>query len=143
MRASTKNIENNMKQDFDPNRHAMWMTNRIQAEIHDLVVEGVVPAELNGIFCTVGPESAFLPKPQYEHVPIHGDGMLSSVRIRDGKATYKSKFVMSEKLKAEMAAGKAVFGAYRNPWTDDPGMKELIATIQTPRSISAETRFSF
>lgn len=114
-----------MKQDLDPNRHAMWMTNRVQAEIHDLPIEGKVPNELEGIFCTVGPESAFLPKPAFHHVPIHGDGMLSSVRIKNGKATYKSKYVMSDKLKAEMEAGKALFGAYRNPWTDDPGTEAI------------------
>ena len=108
-----------MTKEIDPNRHARWMSGRVQADIHDLSIEGEIPEALEGIFCTVGPEPAFLPKPEYEHVIIDGDPMLSSVRIQKGKASYKSRYLETEKLTAQLAAGRNIFGTYRNPWTDE------------------------
>lgn len=48
------------------------------------------------------------------------------MRIRDGHADFKQKFVRTEKFVIERAARRAVFGKYRNRYTDDPRVKYKI-----------------
>lgn len=104
----------------------MWLTSRIEADIHELEIEGRIPPELDGMFCTVGPEPLFAPRADLSHhIPIHGDGLMSSVSISNGRASYKSRYVHTDKYKLEKAAGKALFGAYRNPFTDDPACADV------------------
>ncbi|GLT84186.1 hypothetical protein SLE2022_024330 [Rubroshorea leprosula] len=73
----------------------------------DLIVKGYLPECLNGEFVRVGPNPKFAPVAGYHW--FDGDGMVHGVRIKDGKATYVSRFVTTSRLKQEEFFGGAKF----------------------------------
>src|SRR5262245_17381090 len=74
----------------------------------DLRVIGAIPRDLNGTYYRNGPNPAFEPKGRYHW--FDGDGMIHAVTIRDGKASYRNRYVMSDGLREEMKAGQALYG---------------------------------
>ncbi|RYQ95756.1 hypothetical protein Ahy_B08g091105 isoform B [Arachis hypogaea] len=62
---------------------------------------------LNGEFVRVGPNPKFAPVAGYHW--FDGDGMIHGLRIKDGKATYVSRFVRTSRLKQEEYFGGAKF----------------------------------
>ncbi|WP_374531324.1 carotenoid oxygenase family protein [Novosphingobium sp.] len=99
--------------------------NRLQGEIADLEVEGEVPSELDGAFYRVHPDPQFAPKFADDQF-FNGDGMISMFRFRNGRVDFKQRYAQTDKWKLENAAGRALFGAYRNPLTDDEAVKGQI-----------------
>ena len=91
---------------------------RIEADLGALEVEGVVPAEIDGAFYRVAADHQFPPRFAND-VPFNADGMVSMFRFRDGNVSLRSRYVQTDRWKAERAAGRALFGRYRNKWTDD------------------------
>ena len=98
---------------------------RFEADIHDLEVEGEVPAQLNGTYHRVHPDQQFPPMFDNDQF-FNGDGLISLFRFRNGKVDFKQRFAQTDKFKLERKAGKALFGAYRNPLTDAPEVKNRI-----------------
>ncbi|HEY5412855.1 MAG TPA: carotenoid oxygenase family protein, partial [Caulobacteraceae bacterium] len=94
---------------------------RIEVDIEDLEIEGAVPPEIDGAFYRVGADHQFPPRFMND-VPFNGDGMVSMFRFKDGKVALKSRYVQTDRFKAERTAGRALFGRYRNKWTDDPAV---------------------
>jgi carotenoid cleavage dioxygenase-like enzyme len=101
---------------------------RFEGDLYDLEVEGRIPAGLDGTFFRVGPDQAFPPK-MGDANPFNGDGIVTAFRIKDGHADMKHRYVMTNRLKAERAARKGLFGDYRNPFTDDPSVKGVHRTV--------------
>lgn len=75
--------------------------------ITDLPVKGYLPECLNGEFVRVGPNPKFSPVAGYHW--FDGDGMIHGLRIKDGKATYVSRYVRTSRLKQEEYFGVAKF----------------------------------
>lgn len=98
---------------------------RFEADIIDVEVEGVIPPELNGTFHRVHPDQQFPPMFDSDQF-FNGDGLISLFKFRGGKVDFKQRYAQTDKFKLERAAGKALFGAYRNPLTDDPSVKGRI-----------------
>lgn len=98
---------------------------RLEGDILDLEVEGEVPTTLNGTFHRVHPDAQFPPKFDNDQF-FNGDGMVSLFRFRGGTIDFKQRYVQTDKWKLERAAGRALFGAYRNPLTDDDSVKGRI-----------------
>ncbi|WOL16922.1 carotenoid 9,10(9',10')-cleavage dioxygenase [Canna indica] len=73
----------------------------------DLIVRGTLPECLNGEFVRVGPNPKFVPVAGYHW--FDGDGMIHGMRIKDGKATYVSRYVKTSRLKQEEYFGGAKF----------------------------------
>ncbi|XP_009138676.1 carotenoid 9,10(9',10')-cleavage dioxygenase 1 [Brassica rapa] len=71
------------------------------------VVHGFLPECLNGEFVRVGPNPKFDPVAGYHW--FDGDGMIHAVRIKDGKATYVSRYVKTSRLKQEEFFGAPKF----------------------------------
>jgi carotenoid cleavage dioxygenase len=94
---------------------------RIEADIGDLEVVGEVPREIDGAFYRVAADHQFAPRFAND-VPFNGDGLVSMFRFRDGQVSLKSRYVHTDRFLAERAAGRALFGRYRNKWTDDPSV---------------------
>uniref|UniRef100_M4CUD1 Uncharacterized protein n=1 Tax=Brassica campestris TaxID=3711 RepID=M4CUD1_BRACM len=69
--------------------------------VKDLPVHGFLPECLNGEFLRVGPNPKFDPVAGYLWQMIHG------VRIKEGKATYSSRYVKTSRLKQEEFFGAA------------------------------------
>ncbi|OMP10070.1 Carotenoid oxygenase [Corchorus olitorius] len=72
-----------------------------------LPLQGHLPECLNGEFVRVGPNPKFAPVAAYHW--FDGDGMIHGLRIKDGKATYVSRFVRTSRLKQEEFFGGAKF----------------------------------
>lgn len=94
---------------------------RIEAEVRDLEVEGELPAQLSGSYYRCGPDPRFPPR-LGDDINLNGDGMVSLMRFDAGHVDFRSRYVRTEKFRLESAARKALFGAYRNPYTDDPSV---------------------
>ncbi|WP_091149006.1 carotenoid oxygenase family protein [Novosphingobium sp. CF614] len=100
----------------------MNMPSRIEADIADLVHEGTIPQELDGAFFRVQPDPQFPPR-LGDDIAFNGDGMIARFHFHDGRCDFRQRWARTDKWKLENAAGKALFGAYRNPLTDDPSVK--------------------
>lgn len=94
---------------------------RVEVDLGDLEIIGAVPREIDGAFYRVAADHQFPPLFEKD-VPFNGDGMISMFRFHDGHVSLKSRYVRTERFKAEHAAGRALFGRYRNKWTDDPSV---------------------
>jgi carotenoid cleavage dioxygenase-like enzyme len=95
---------------------------RAEVDLLDLeVIEGAIPADLTGTFYRCGPDPQFPPKLGTD-IYLNGDGIVTMFRFAGGHVDMKSRYVRTEKFEAERAARKALFGAYRNPFTDDPSV---------------------
>ena len=104
---------------------------RMEGEVHDLDVVGEIPAELNGAFFRVQPDPAFPPL-LGDDIAFNGDGMITQFRFENGRVHFRQRYAQTDKFKLERKAGRALFGAYRNPLFDDPSVKgEIRGTANT------------
>ncbi len=75
----------------------------------DLPVIGELPRQLDGMFVRTGSN------PRYEVIKGYhwfgGDGMLHGVRLQNGKASYRNRFVQTEAYRKEKAAGRALWSS--------------------------------
>ena len=94
---------------------------RAEVDLQDLEVEGEIPREIGGVFYRVAADHQFPPR-FAQDVPFNGDGMVSMFRFDRGRVHLRSRYVHTDRFKAERAAGRALFGRYRNKWTDDPSV---------------------
>jgi len=88
----------------------------------DLEVEGEIPAEIEGAFFRAGADPYFEPIVDKDTF-LSGDGVVSRFLIKDGKVDFDLRYVNTQRHELELAARKALFGAYHNPYTDDPSVK--------------------
>ena len=94
-----------------------WPDNRFLrgnfAPVHEEIVAdglrviGRLPSELNGVYLRTGPNPQFPPRNRYHW--FDGDGMLHGVRIQDGRASYRNRYVRTEGWREERKAGKALY----------------------------------
>jgi carotenoid cleavage dioxygenase len=95
----------------------------VEAEVRYLpVIDGAVPEEIAGAFYRVAPDPQFPPLGE-DDIWFNGDGMVTRFEFNRGDVSLRQRWVHTDKFKRERAAGRALFGAYRNPLTDDPSVK--------------------
>ncbi|KAL7153378.1 hypothetical protein ABFS83_04G164700 [Erythranthe nasuta] len=71
------------------------------------IVEGHLPSCLDGAYIRVGPNPQFIPRGPY-HL-LDGDGMLHSIRISGGGATFCRRYVKTYKYQVENKMGYPIF----------------------------------
>ncbi|GAB3618269.1 carotenoid oxygenase family protein [Okibacterium endophyticum] len=101
---------------------------RIEADIHGLeCIQGEIPAHLDGTYYKVVMDRQY-PKFVDEGTlgNFNDDGMAISFRFSKGRVDYKSRFIRTPRFQAERAAGRALFGRYRNPLTDRPEVEGMV-----------------
>lgn len=82
----------------------------VDKEVHEqelVVVEGKLPAGLEGAFVRNGPNPLLKPVAGYHW--FDGDGMLHTVRLKGGVASYSNRWVETSRLKQERKAGRPMF----------------------------------
>jgi carotenoid cleavage dioxygenase len=79
-----------------------------------LPVQGTLPTDLVGHYVRNGPNPMFPPLGSYTY-PLEGDGMLHGVWFEDGQVRYRNRWVRTQGMNAEIAAGKALFGGLMSP----------------------------
>lgn len=92
---------------------------RIEGDVFDCEVDGVIPAELEGTYYRNSADPQYPPR-LGKDIFLNGDGMIHMVRIAGGHADLKTRYVRTPKFLAERAVRRGLIGAYRNPFTDDP-----------------------
>ncbi|EKG14270.1 Carotenoid oxygenase [Macrophomina phaseolina MS6] len=99
---------------------------RFEADVYELEVIGQLPADLHGAFYRVQPDHAFPPLFGEDEVPLNGDGNVCCFYFKDGHVDFKNRYVRTPKFLAERAARRALFGRYRNKYTDDPRVRNVL-----------------
>ncbi|KIX09775.1 uncharacterized protein Z518_00856 [Rhinocladiella mackenziei CBS 650.93] len=100
---------------------------RLEGDIFDLEFDGVIPPEINGTFYRIQPDHRFPPIFE-DDIHFNGDGSVTAIRIQDGHADFKQRYVRTDRYRAETKARRALFGRYRNPYTDNETVKGVIRT---------------
>ncbi len=86
---------------------------------HTLQVIGELPPDLSGMFLRNGPNPQWSPIGRYHW--FDGDGMLHGVRIHNGTASYRNRYVRTRGWQIEHEAGKAIWsGLLEPPQMDNP-----------------------
>ena len=96
---------------------------RFEADIYDCEVTGQIPRELDGAFYRLHPDWLYPPNPP-DDIPLAADGYVSMFRFRNGVVDYKGRYVRTERFENQLAARRSLYGYYRNPWTDDPSVRD-------------------
>ncbi|MFI5316104.1 MAG: carotenoid oxygenase family protein [Myxococcota bacterium] len=85
----------------------------------DLVVLGELPRELDGLFVRNGPNPQF--PPVGRHHWFDGDGMLHAVRIANGRASYRNRWIRTRGFELERRRGRALWtGLLERAQFDNP-----------------------
>ena len=82
---------------------------RLEGDVLDLEVDGVVPAEINGTFYRIQPDHRYPPLFE-DDISFNGDGAVTAIRIRDGHVDFKQRYVRTERFLWEEGARRALFG---------------------------------
>lgn len=99
------------------------MPMRFEADVFECEVDGEIPAELQGAYYRTGGDRQF---PSLEDdIILNGDGMFSMFRFDNGHVSFRSRYVQTERLKAEREARRRLYGTYRNKHTDDESVSNL------------------
>jgi len=85
----------------------------------NLEVQGSIPAEIHGAFFRAVPDPAFAPLFPDDSI-LSGDGMISRFYFEHGAVDHEIKYLRTPRFEAERKARKALFGRYRNPFSDQP-----------------------
>jgi len=112
----------------DAARRGFFSPQRYDAELLDCEVEGTLPADLQGTFVRLGGEW-FYPPSRPDDAILHADGYISTFRFKDGRVSFKGKYVRTPRFKANLKAGRQLFGYYRNRFTDDPSVQGIDGTV--------------
>lgn len=91
---------------------------RIECDVYDLVVDGEIPKEIAGSWYRSIPDPPYPPLLGHDTY-LSGDGMVSLLRVENGHADFKMRYVQTERYRAQKEARRGLFGLYRNPYTDD------------------------
>lgn len=84
------------------------------------VVQGALPYDLNGTYLRNGPNPRFTPLGGFIY-PLEGDGMIHSVSLENGYASYRNAFVRTPMVTAEEKVGHALWKSMSAGFLPDPG----------------------
>ncbi|MDQ1058068.1 carotenoid cleavage dioxygenase-like enzyme [Arthrobacter globiformis] len=115
---------------FPEAAHPFDAPSRIEADIVGLeCIQGEIPAHLDGTFYKVVCDRQFPSFIKGDIDLFNGDGMALSFRFHNGRVDYKSRYIKTPRFNAERDAGRALFGGYRNPYTDDAAVEGMVRGI--------------
>ncbi len=115
---------------FPKSIHFTGLNNPVGIEwlARNLDVIGEIPPEVDGAFFRAVPDPAVAPMFE-DDIVLSGDGMVARFDISGGKVDYAIRYVETERYKLERDARRALFGQYRNPFTDDPSVAGKDRTV--------------
>jgi carotenoid cleavage dioxygenase-like enzyme len=119
--------------DLNPFLQGNFAPWRMEGVADDLEVIGAVPRQLNGTWYRTGPNPAYEPLGRYHW--FDGDGMIHAITLRDGRASYRNRWVASRGLLEERAAGRALYrGLLELDWGEAPSFKNTGNTNVVPHA---------
>lgn len=86
-----------------PYRNGAWTPVFEELDTDELEIIGTIPADIDGLYVrnTENPVHDSIGR----YHPFDGDGMIHTIRLRNGKATYRNRFVRTEGFEAEQDEG--------------------------------------
>ena len=106
-----------------PARTGFYTPTRFEGDVYDCEVVGKIPTDLNGAFVRVGGEWLYPPK-FADDAALNSDGYISQFTFRNGKVDYRGRWVRTARFEANREAQRQLYGYYRNPYTDDPKVRD-------------------
>ena len=94
-----------------------------------MTVIGEVPKDLNGMYFRNGPNAYF--QPDWRYHAYDGDGMVHAVQFDQGKVTYRNRWVQTQGLQEERAAGHSLWKGLKEPMRQDRPDQPLKNTANT------------
>jgi carotenoid cleavage dioxygenase-like enzyme len=70
------------------------------------VSKGEIPSDINGFYVRNGPNPQFPPRGNYHW--FDGDGMIHQIHFENGKASYKNRYVRTEKFQKEKTFQRSI-----------------------------------
>ncbi|MFC3101844.1 carotenoid oxygenase family protein [Altererythrobacter lauratis] len=101
---------------------------RVEMAVRNLDVEGTIPADVEGAFFRAVPDNAHPPM-FADDIALSADGMIAKFDFTGGAVDFAIKYVETERYQLEREARRALFGKYRNPFTDDPSVAGKDRTV--------------
>ncbi len=98
-------------------------------EFEEMEVIGEMPSDLEGVYVRNGPNLNHPPLGNYHR--YDGDGMLHGLRFKDGRATYRNKWIRTDCFQEEAQAGRALWGGMLDPRRDERPEMPLKDTANT------------
>jgi carotenoid cleavage dioxygenase len=97
---------------------------RFEVDLHDCETTGELPKDLDGAFYRMHLDWLYPPSFEDDTI-LAADGYISMFRLKGGKAHYKGRYVRTERYRNQIEAGRQLYGYYRNPYTDDPSIRDI------------------
>jgi carotenoid cleavage dioxygenase len=97
---------------------------RFEVDLHDCEMTGELPKDLDGAFYRMHLDWLYPPSFEDDTI-LAADGYISMFRLKGGKAHYKGRYVRTERYRKQVEAGRQLYGYYRNPYTDDPSVRDV------------------
>ena len=108
----------------DPTATGFFAPLRFEADVHDCEVVGEIPSQLNGTFYRSCLDRRYPPRFP-DDTPYNADGAVDMFRIANGHVDFRTRYIHTPRYEAERAARRALFGLYRNRYTDEPQVAQL------------------
>ena len=96
----------------------------IEWTARNLHVEGKIPEEINGAFFRAVPDPAHPPL-FADDSTLSADGMVSRFWFENGAVDHDIRYLRTPRFEAERKARRALFGRYRNPYSDLPEVRNV------------------
>ncbi len=97
-----------------PYLHGLFAPTSREYGAEDLEVEGELPADLYGAYVMNGPSQRFTPVNRYHY--YDGDAMLRAIYFRDGRASFRQRWIRNEAFVVEDIAGKNIWPGLAGPY---------------------------
>ena len=95
----------------------------------NMPVIGQVPQDLNGLYVRNGPNPFY--QPEWRYHAYDGDGMVHAIRFQNGKVSYRNRWVQTQGLQEERAAGQNLWKGLKEPMRADREDAPLKNTANT------------
>jgi carotenoid cleavage dioxygenase len=107
----------------NPALNGPWAPITEELVINDLKIEGNIPKDLVGTLCRNSYNQRFAPLNADNYHIFDGDGMVYSIELKNGKASYRNRWVANDGAKAELAAGRTLYnGLYSGSGVQQPAL---------------------
>ncbi|HEU4625796.1 MAG TPA: carotenoid oxygenase family protein [Steroidobacteraceae bacterium] len=97
---------------------------RFEVDLRDCEVAGEIPKDLDGALYRLHMDWLYPPAYADETI-LAADGYISMFRFKRGRADYKGRYVQTLRYLKQIEAGRQLYGYYRNPYTDDPSVRNI------------------
>ncbi|SDD91870.1 carotenoid oxygenase family protein [Kordiimonas lacus] len=121
-----REYETSIRENNHPYMSGAWAPMHREYNATDMEVIGTIPTDIDGVYIRNTENPVHRPLGMYH--PFEGDGMLHMISFKDGKATYRNRFIQTNAFREEQAAGEALWSG----WTAIPNMSKRPGEVQQP-----------